>query len=908
MEVDALPTRAWAAPASGPEALSGRCRGHRDIAICILLGLVAFLVYNANLRAISAGDTYTSRYLPISIWRHHTLVLDPIATSVAQGRQVPDTARWIVRGRGDHLISLYPIVLPVVIAPFYLPVVAYVDWKGLEPLQLDAVARIMEKLCASLIAAATVMLVYLLLRRRSKPGTATLLTLIFAFGTTTWVISSQALWMHGLGQLAIAATLLLLTGPSSPLRILVAGFFCALAACNRQPDAILAAGLGLYGLWWAGRWVALFVAAGAVPVGLVLAYNLGIVGHIAGAYALGSRAQFIRGDVLTGVAGLLLSPTHGLFVFSPFLLFLLCGVPLALRARTITGLTAAIGGAMAVQLILYGFVDWRQGASFGSRWLTDMLPMLFWLLPPVVAALSPVGRVAFGLASGVAVAIEVVGAFWYTGVADAGVAAAPSMRAAWDIRNASFIAELRHKPVPPDLVVDLRGYIDLVTVRDGGGDKRELQVEVQGWALTNGRSPAAVDVALDGRVMHGTNTFFERPDVVRTLGERSPSGWSITFAAPDLGPGEHVIAALVRASEGGEPRLLQERTFFVSAADDANSRDSGLADAARLAAKLLAEHQQRPGYWLTSFTDTARFESPRPEMNTFLNAVMLDVAGPVAPETGLVGPLGRTREFLASQIEAGGLVRYHGRPDAPTIGRLGCAITPDADDTALVWRVAPAERSGLLPMALATLNRFRTVDGLYQTWLALRAGYECIDPGSVPNPTDIGVQMHVFMLLAQRDARAAHALCEAMQKRVADEDIWIYYKMAPPILILRQMEMRKMGCPLQLPPARLQTVVPGQEVWGEAMHLLQVIDDGAARSEDYALTGELLRKLAADGFSLIARTPPLLYHNDLTASVRRFYWSEDLGYALWLRLYGENERARSRPPCRGSGSRDCVGR
>jgi hypothetical protein len=44
----------------------------------------------------------------------------------------------------------------------------------------------------------------------------------------------------------------------------------------------------------------------------------------------------------------------------------------------------------------------------------------------------------------------------------------------------------------------------------------------------------------------------------------------------------------------------------------------------------------------------------------------------------------------------------------------------------------------------------------------------------------------------------------------------------------------------------------------------------------------------------VAHDPPLLYHNDLTASVPRFYWSEEFGYALWLRLYFENERARSR--------------
>ena len=72
-------------------------------------------------------------------------------------------------------------------------------------------------------------------------------------------------------------------------------------------------------------------------------------------------------------------------------------------------------------------------------------------------------------------------------------------------------------------------------------------------------------------------------------------------------------------------------------------------------------------------------------------------------------------------------------------------------------------------------------------------------------------------------------------------------------------------------------------------------------------TAELLRKLADNEFSLLARTPPLLYHNDLTASVHRFYWSEELGYALWLRLYFENERARSSLLCReGDAKQECA--
>src|SRR5260370_34428102 len=113
------------------------------------------------------------------------------------------------------------------------------------------------------------------------------------------------------------------------------------------------------------------------------------------------------------------------------------------------------------------------------------------------------------------------------------------------------------------------------------------------------------------------------------------------------------------------------------------------------------------------------------------------------------------------RIRLEGSFAYHGRPDAPTIGTLGCAITPDADDTALVWRIAPGAHPELLPIALATLDRYRTSEALYRTWLAPRDRYQCIDPGKDPDPSDVVIQMHVLMLLAQVDPPAAHALWRA---------------------------------------------------------------------------------------------------------------------------------------------------
>jgi hypothetical protein len=156
------------------------------------------------------------------------------------------------------------------------------------------------------------------------------------------------------------------------------------------------------------------IAAGLVPVLLTLAYNLGTVGHVAGAYALTVHPSDFNDNTLEGIAGLLFSPTRGLFVFSPFLLFAPCLLILALRDRDARGLTLALCVAIVVQVIGYAMVDWRQGIAWGPRWLTDMVPLLVWMLPPIVARLSRNARVLFAAACVVSVAIQAIGAFWYT--------------------------------------------------------------------------------------------------------------------------------------------------------------------------------------------------------------------------------------------------------------------------------------------------------------------------------------------------------------------------------------------------------------------------------------------------------------------------------------------------------------
>jgi hypothetical protein len=942
----------------------------RDLRASLIIFICCLFVYNLNGRVISAGDAFPARYQPFAIWKHHTVRLDPIASVTSQGREIPkdwqnphpSSAFWMVPTPDGHLVSLYSVVLPVLVSPIYVPAIAYLQYQGWDDGRLDRVARIMEKVAASFIAALSVALLYLALRRRASPSIAILLVIAYAFGTTTWVISSQALWQHGMGQLLLVGLILMLTAPCSAPTAIAAGLFCGLIAGNRPADAILAAPLGLYALFWAGRRAGFVVAAAAAPLLLVLLYNVTIVGAISGGYQLVGKAQFFSHDIIDGFTGLLFSPTRGLFVFSPFLLFIVLAVRHRPRDRDEQMLTLAMATAVILQVLVYSKVDWRGGVSWGPRFLTDLLPLLIWMLVPIVIALGRRGRAVFTASVAVAIAIESVGAFAYTGVTDVPIYAITNgpdtLRAAWEWRNAPFIASLSQGLAPAEITLPMRGALDTFEVDGRVTDSIAVGQDVvaKGWALAGRRTPLQVGISIDGLGMSAARVFSDRPDVRRLVPGAGAAGWQMPLKTADLAPGVHRLALFVWASDKGDAYFIGRRTLTVEATgavDDGSpalSVDWTLDAGMRTAAERIRAHQQPEGYWLTDFTGRPRFEQPSQEMNTYLTSLLVDlldarddgrgagqrgalrdsragttladnaararrhltdqieangalanVADSVAPAprhptnpidangalANLAASVARARRHLTDQIEANGLVRYHGLPTAPGIGTLGCAITPDTDDTALVWRIAPKPDRTQLSAALATIERYRAGNGLYRTWLAPRERYQCLDPGTDPNPTDIAIQMHLLQLLLSERPTAGHALCDALRRQIADDRVWVYYQRTPLVPMLRIADLDEIGCHLTLPPARMPTTIPGQETWVSTVRLLTRASGPGAPRPDVAEMSAVWRTLARDDFAMVRQAPPLLYHNDLTATVPRYYWSEDVGYALWLRLARE---------------------
>jgi hypothetical protein len=231
----------------GHENRADSSSGQGSLRTSLVVFLVCCLVYGANFRSISAGDTYPARYLPFAILQEHTVLLDPVVERAGAGRNPitprkakappkgvdPQEAFWVVRLPDGHAVSLYPIVVPLLVSPLYLPAVVYLHATGGDQQQTDRVAKIMEKISASIVAAISVALMYLVVRRRLARRPALLLAFAYAFGTTTWVISSQALWQHGAGELFVVCALFLLTGECTRYRAIAAGIVLGLIACNR---------------------------------------------------------------------------------------------------------------------------------------------------------------------------------------------------------------------------------------------------------------------------------------------------------------------------------------------------------------------------------------------------------------------------------------------------------------------------------------------------------------------------------------------------------------------------------------------------------------------------------------------------------------------------------------------------
>ncbi len=423
-------------------------------------------VYAANGRTIAALDTRPARILPFAILRDGTFALEGYPSLHRGGRPY-----YLVDSR-EHYVSLYPVGAALLALPFYAPaIVAGADPEGPRPEQL-------EKLASAGIVALAVALLDLALQSITSPARALWITVACALGTASFSTSSQALWQHGPSELALAAALLALVRARAPGREWAAGLAgspLAFAVVCRPTNVAFAVAFGLYVAVRHRRVLVPFMAGASLPVAFQIAYSLVYFGEPFWNPFPVSSIRW-RGQPTQTLAGLLFSPSRGLFVYSPVLIFAVAGMVRALRCGG-DALVRAIAAGMLLDLALYArWWEWWGGGSYGPRLLADPSPLLCFAIAPA-AALAFRGarpRAVFGVLLAVSVVAHAAGAFWDDGTWNERLKGATRPAALWSWTDNQLVGSLRAAAsrtldfatadpdgeVPDDPAIDLGWQLD----------------------------------------------------------------------------------------------------------------------------------------------------------------------------------------------------------------------------------------------------------------------------------------------------------------------------------------------------------------------------------------------------------------------------------------------------------------
>lgn len=336
--------------------------------LCVLLP-----IYIVNFRLTGAGDSLPTRVLPFSILREGNLTLDEFSWSPGSDGRLP----YYVRRGGEHVYSVSTIGTALVVTPLYVLPAWWLSANGVgyDDVRARVVIVVMERISAALLTALSASVLFVVLRRLATHRWALALTCIYALGTSTWSISSQALWPHALSELClIVLTAILLSAAPSRAVLVMAGLVVAVMIANRPQMAVFALPALLF-VWRHHRGRILwFVAVPLVGGALLLAYNSAVFSNVVGGY--GSLRHF-SGPLFEGLFGLVISPNRGLFVYTPIMLFAVWGAAQVWRVPSAPPWLRWLTVGVALHVLVHAkFDEWWAGYAYGPRYFTDVLPAM----------------------------------------------------------------------------------------------------------------------------------------------------------------------------------------------------------------------------------------------------------------------------------------------------------------------------------------------------------------------------------------------------------------------------------------------------------------------------------------------------------------------------------------------------
>lgn len=402
----------------------------------LLIFFIPFLIFMSNGREISNGDTTPAFFTAVNLAKHGTIYLDDLHDYIAYNNM----PYYISQQRG-HILSNYPIMPGIMAAPVIAPFV----WMGMvEKGDGDLVWNYLTKISGAFYTALAVWMMYLTLGLFIQKESALLLSFLYGMGTALFPIAAQSLWQHGPSVFWWGVCLYFMIRSyqtqtnSSPQQnakshiprwLIIGGIAAGFAILCRNTNGLMVAFCSM-ALLCHFRYRALyFIVPAGLLTALLLAYNYYYFGSWKGGLVVLLTFQWELDrissgqwstPVLTGLAGLLISPSRGIFIFSPFLMFAIWGMWSCIRNQSgVNRLLIWLIPAPILLLLLFSkySVWWGGNSHFGPRYQIETFP--FFMIYLAVVWKQILSKrfilILFFLLSLYSVWVQLVGAFCYPG-------------------------------------------------------------------------------------------------------------------------------------------------------------------------------------------------------------------------------------------------------------------------------------------------------------------------------------------------------------------------------------------------------------------------------------------------------------------------------------------------------------
>lgn len=346
-------------------------------ALTFFFTLTVFLLSHVHQVADSAYSMLVSE----SLIHHRTFTLDQYS--------LPKTDYRLEESRG-HLYYHLPPGTPILSVPY----VAVMNTFGVSAANPDGTYNprgemIIETTLAALLMA-SLAVVFLITARLLLPlHWSVAITLGGVLGTQVYSTASRALWSDTWGLLITGVVVFaLLTREAGrwSLHPSILASLLALTYFVRPTAAVPIIAITVYLVIFHRKMLTAYIVTGAAWLALFAAYSWFNFGKALPSYYLPSRLK--TETFWEALAGNLISPSRGLLVYVPTLLFvgfLLVRYFGQIRYRRLVWLALSI---IAVHLVVISsFPHWWGGHSFGPRFTTGLVPWLVLLAMLAVEAM-----------------------------------------------------------------------------------------------------------------------------------------------------------------------------------------------------------------------------------------------------------------------------------------------------------------------------------------------------------------------------------------------------------------------------------------------------------------------------------------------------------------------------------------